>query len=67
VFICGSDLPCRINAGQALFGGTTPMVATYLVARSHDDLSPGFYLMTMAAVSLVAALGLGSEHSRRRF
>jgi hypothetical protein len=32
------------------------MVATYLIARSSDDLSPAFYLMFMAAVSLIAVL-----------
>jgi MFS transporter, MHS family, proline/betaine transporter len=27
------------NLTLGLLGGTTPMVATYLIARSHDDLS----------------------------
>ena len=53
-----SAMSVSYNVGQAVFGGTTPMVATYLIARSHDDLSPAFYVMAMAAVSLAAVLGL---------
>jgi len=46
------------NAAIGLFGGTAPMVAVYLIQRSHNDLSPAFYLMAMAAVSLAAVLSL---------
>ena len=51
-----SALSLSYNLGQAIFGGTTPLVATYLIARSGDDLTPAFYLMLMAAVSLVAVV-----------
>lgn len=46
------------NLCLGILGGTTPMVATYLIARSHDDLSPAFYLMAAAAVSLGVILNL---------
>jgi MHS family proline/betaine transporter-like MFS transporter len=46
------------NACSALFSGTAPMVAVYLIQRSHNDLSPAFYLMSAAAVSLCATLTL---------
>jgi hypothetical protein len=34
------------------------MVTAYLIARSHDDLSPAFYLMAAAAVSLMVTMSL---------
>jgi MHS family proline/betaine transporter-like MFS transporter len=51
-----SAISVAYNLGQAVFGGTTPMVATYLIVRSHDDLSPAFYVMAIAAVSLVGLI-----------
>ncbi|MEH6544859.1 MAG: MFS transporter [Sneathiella sp.] len=41
------------NLCLGIFGGTTPLVATYLVERTSDDFSPVYYLMVAAAVSLV--------------
>ncbi len=40
------------NAAYALLGGTTPMIATYLVERTGDDLSPAFFLIAAGVVSL---------------
>jgi MHS family proline/betaine transporter-like MFS transporter len=53
-----SALSVAYNLSLGLFGGTTPMVATYLIKRSHHDLSPAFYLMAAAAVSLMVVLRL---------
>jgi MHS family proline/betaine transporter-like MFS transporter len=46
------------NICLGLVGGTTPMVAQWLIARTHADLAPAFYLMAAAAVSFAAALGI---------
>ena len=46
------------NLCIGLFGGTTPLIATYLVQRTADDFSPVCYLMAMAALSLVILLRL---------
>ena len=46
------------NLCLGLLGGTTPVVATWLIARTHDDLSPAFYIMATAAVSLTIVLTL---------
>lgn len=40
----------------ALFGGTTPLIAAYLVERTADDFAPVWYLITLAVVSLAAAI-----------
>jgi MHS family proline/betaine transporter-like MFS transporter len=41
------------NVCLGLFGGTTPLVATYLVARTAGDFTPAYDLMATAAISLV--------------
>ena len=46
------------NLSLGLIGGTTPLVAAYLVSRTHEDLAPAFYLMAAAAVSLAFVLSL---------
>jgi MHS family proline/betaine transporter-like MFS transporter len=60
-------LPARIrcsaacigyNLCMAAFGGTTPLVATYLIARTSDDYMPAYYLMAAACLSLIAVFGL---------
>jgi MHS family proline/betaine transporter-like MFS transporter len=53
-----SGLSVGYNLCLGVLGGTTPMVATYLIGRSHDDLSPAYYLMAAAAVSLCVILTL---------
>lgn len=47
-----SGMSVAYNLTLGLIGGTTPMVATYLIARTHDDLSIAWYLMAAAAISL---------------
>jgi len=51
-----SALSIGYNLCLAIFGGTTPLVCAYLVARTGDDLSPAFYLMATAVVSLAVLL-----------
>jgi MFS transporter, MHS family, proline/betaine transporter len=45
------------NAGMAVLGGLTPMVAVYTVKRSQYDLSPAFSLMAAAMISFVVVIG----------
>ncbi len=44
------------NVTLALFGGTAPIVATYLVSRTSDDFIPAYYVMGLAVLSLIAIL-----------
>jgi MHS family proline/betaine transporter-like MFS transporter len=46
------------NVALGVFGGTAPLVATYLVARTANDFMPAYYLMAVSLISFVAALGL---------
>ncbi len=54
-----SVLSIGYNVTLALFGGTAPLIATYLIARTGDDFVPAYAIMIAAAVScLVSALVL---------
>lgn len=48
-----SAMSIGYNLCLGLIGGTTPMVATYLIARTHVDLAPAFYFMAAALISLL--------------
>ena len=44
------------NLCMAALGGTAPMVATYLIARTHNHFAPPMYLMAAAAISALVVL-----------
>jgi MFS transporter, MHS family, proline/betaine transporter len=62
VRVTGSSL--GYNLCMALFGGTTPVVTVYLIKVTHTDLTPAYYLMAAAAVSLAVVLGLKETAKR---
>jgi MHS family proline/betaine transporter-like MFS transporter len=41
-----------------VFGGFAPLVATWLIARTGDPLSPSYYLMATALLSILALLAI---------
>ena len=53
------------NVAQAVLGGTTPMVAAWLVSRTGFNLAPALYLSAAAAVTFLAAWNLpkAARHS----
>lgn len=51
-----SALSIGYNVGLAVFGGTTPIIATWLIARSHDELSIAWFLIACAVVSFLVLL-----------
>jgi MHS family proline/betaine transporter-like MFS transporter len=62
---------CRVvaigyNVPLGILGGLTPMAATWLVARTADDLSPAWMLIGAAALSTIALLA-SPETFRQRF
>jgi MHS family proline/betaine transporter-like MFS transporter len=59
-----TGLSVSYNLGMAVLGGTAPLVATYLIRRTHDDLYPAYYLMAAAALSFVSTLML--KEARRQ-
>lgn len=53
-----SVLSISYNLCLSVFGGTTPLVATYLVHRTSDDFAPVYYLMVLGLFSLIAVLNI---------
>ncbi|MDO9116422.1 MAG: MFS transporter [Nitrospira sp.] len=53
-----TGLSLAYNIGAALFGGTTPLMATLFIEWSGNSLAPAFYLSLCAAVSFAVALTL---------
>jgi MHS family proline/betaine transporter-like MFS transporter len=53
-----SALSFAFNTSMAIFGGSAPLVAVFAIQHTQDDLSPAFYLMGAAAVSLLATISL---------
>lgn len=45
------------NMGNAIFGGTAPFIATFLILQTGNMFAPAFYLMAAALVAFVALLG----------
>ncbi len=51
-----SSLSLGYSVAVSIFGGTTPLIFTALLAATGNPLSPAFYLIAAAAFGLVAAL-----------
>lgn len=47
-----STVALGYNICMAIFGGTTAMIATYLVSRTGDDFAPVFYMIAAALLSI---------------
>jgi len=50
------------NLVIAVFGGTAPLVATYLVNRTGDDFMPAYYVILAGLISLIALLFTRETH-----
>ncbi len=51
------------NITFALLGGTSPIVAVWLIERTHDDLSFAWYISLAAVISFIFALGLSDRRN----
>ncbi|MFC0581881.1 MFS transporter [Micrococcoides hystricis] len=60
-----SGFAVSFNLSNALFGGTAPFVATWLIQSTGNDLAPGFYLVAASIVSLIA-VSFAVETSRKK-
>jgi MHS family proline/betaine transporter-like MFS transporter len=52
------------NLSVAVFGGTAPYVATWLVARTGNDIAPAYYVIAAAIISLVTVLTMRETAGR---
>jgi MHS family proline/betaine transporter-like MFS transporter len=46
------------NLAFTVFGGTAPLVATWLITRSGNNMSPALYLVVIAVMGLIGGLML---------
>jgi MHS family proline/betaine transporter-like MFS transporter len=58
-----SGIALGYNISLSLFGGTAPLIATWLIFRFNSITIVAYYLMIMAFVSLIASLTLNKENS----
>jgi MHS family proline/betaine transporter-like MFS transporter len=49
------------NLSMGLFGGTAPMVITYLMSIFYSDVVPVYYLMASAVISLIGLVFIGTQ------
>lgn len=45
-----------INIANGFFGGTAPLIVTFLIKRSENPYSPAWYLMIIALISFIATV-----------
>jgi len=51
-----SAFALSFNTGNAIFGGTAPLVATFLIAVTGNTFAPAYYLMGAAVVAFIFLL-----------
>jgi MHS family proline/betaine transporter-like MFS transporter len=54
------------SVSVTIFGGFAPFVATWLIAETGNPLSPSFYLMASAVLSIIALLAIQRRTVRAR-
>jgi len=54
------------STAVSIFGGLAPLVATWLIAATGDSLSPSYYLIFTALLSLVALMAIQWRATRHR-
>lgn len=52
------------NLAYTIFGGTAPLVATWLIEQTGDRMAPAYYLIVIALIALAGGLAL-PESSKR--
>ncbi len=46
------------NISYTIFGGTAPLMATWLIEKTGNNLAPAFYLMAISVLAIVGGLAL---------
>lgn len=59
-----SVLSIGYNVALAAFGGTAPAVATFLIERTSEDMSPAWYMMAFAILALATTLSFREPAGR---
>ncbi len=59
-----TGLALAFNVAEGYFGGTTPLIASWLVSTSGNPLLPGYWVALAGAITLVTALWFTPESCR---
>jgi MHS family proline/betaine transporter-like MFS transporter len=60
-----SAISFSYNIALGIFGGTTPLVATYLIKATNNIYSPAFYLIFCAIVSSICLFFLKESYKKK--
>lgn len=60
-----SALGVSYNLSVAVFGGTAPFIATFLINRTGSDLSPTFYMILAAVITLAVLVRIQETYRSR--
>ncbi|MCD8916664.1 MFS transporter [Staphylococcus gallinarum] len=58
-------LSWTFNIAVSIFGGTTPLVASWLVHVTNNNLAPAFYLLAVSIIGLLVVLFLFKDTSKQ--
>lgn len=50
--------------GLAIFGGTCPLIATWLIEVTQNNRAPAFYIMLFAAIALLTSIFLEDKRGQ---
>jgi MHS family proline/betaine transporter-like MFS transporter len=56
-----TGLAIAYNAAMGCFGGTTPLIATWLITATGNPIMPAYWVAATATVTLVTAIFLVRE------
>ena len=59
-----TGLSFSYSVSVTIFGGFAPFIATWLIAETGDKLSPSYYLMATAILSMAAIVAAGRRLAR---
>ncbi|AQT46230.1 MULTISPECIES: MFS transporter [Bartonella] len=57
-----TGLAVSYNLSVTIFGGFAPLIATWLIQTTHNNMSPSFYVMSTVLLSLISILLLARRH-----
>ena len=63
----GVGVAFSYSVSVTVFGGFAPFVATWLIAATGNPLSPSFYLMGSALLSIISLLAIQRKAGRSRY
>lgn len=60
-----SGFSVSFNMANVIFGGTVPLISTYLIKVTGSPLSPAYYLIAVSVMALLAMIASEEHHMRK--